>query len=299
MHEPRDPNSNVPANPYTRRWSADTVEGEYQAPPQDRAKGLKNAGGGAAVALGLLLAKFKTVLFFLAQFKFLAIGLKLFSFAGSFFVSVWLYALLFGWKFAFVFLLMIAIHEFGHLAMMRFYGVPGTLPFFIPFMGAFVNMKGRPASVLHEAYIALAGPLTGTAIAVLCFLYGQQTHSTFWIAIAYTGFFLNLFNLAPLMPLDGGRVVGAISPRIWIFGLVLFIVAVFAFHIYNPLIFLLVLLSLPQVIAAWKGRIDPQYYGLTALQRGGVALAYFSLAAFLFGAMLSSHISTPHPASVS
>ena len=269
------------------------IEGEYQ-PPQRAVSGAKRRGAGAiVVTLGLLFAKFKALLFFLLNFKVVFIGLKVLASAGTFLISLWFYTLLFGFPFALVFILQLLVHELGHVGMMRVYGVPGSLPFFIPGFGALINMKGRPASAVHESYIALAGPLAGGAAATLCFLYGQASGHQFWIAAAYTGFFLNLFNLMPVIPLDGGRVVGAVSPRIWIFGLILFVVAAIAFHLWNPLILVLLFISIPQAIAAWRGRIDPAYYQVTPLQRMTILVAYFALIVYLMLAMLASHIAVP------
>ena len=271
-------------------------EGEYLPPSQRPSSNNTWKGFGAgAIGLGFILAKFKSILLILLSFKWIALLLntKILFVGLGFFASIWFYALFWGWKFAVVFVLLILIHELGHAALMRFYGVPASLPYFIPGLGAMINMRGRPSSQLEESYIALAGPLTGTLASLACYAYGEATGDRFWIAIAYTGFFLNLFNLFPVLPLDGGRVVGAISPRIWIFGLVAMIVAAFAFHWFNPLMLILIVLSIPQAIAAWRGQVDTAYHDLSAVQRGGVALAYFSLAGFLFAAILATQVAVP------
>ncbi len=270
-------------------------EGEYLPPPERRNSNNAWKGIGAgAVGIGLLFAKFKSLFFFLVSFKWFLLGGKLLLSSFSFFASVWFYALFWGWKFAFVFVIMILIHELGHAVFMRVLGIPASLPYFIPGMGALINMRGRPASALAEAYVALAGPLAGTLAALGCYVIGEAEQSSFWTAAAYTGFFLNLFNLAPVMPLDGGRVAGAISPRIWIFGLVAMVVAAIAFHWWNPLLLILIVLGIPQVIAAWQGRLDPEYYALTMGQRATIAVAYFGLASFLFAAMLATQVTVPH-----
>jgi len=291
-----DPNSGWAERPENRQY--DVQEGEYQPPQpaqrqtQNRAKGL----GAIGIAIAAFLAKFKAVLLVLLNLKWFAIGIKLFWFAGSFLASVWFYALFWGWKFGLVFVILIAVHEFGHWFTMRFYGVPSSLPFFIPGMGALVNMTGRPASAFHESLIALAGPLIGGLGSAVCAYVGFTTHESFWLAAAYLGMLINLFNLAPVMPLDGGRIVGSISPRIWVAGLALFIVAIVAFRIFNPLIIILILLSIPQVVAAWRGNLDPHYYGVTLPERIGIAIGYFGLAACLFAGMLATHVTVPgHP----
>lgn len=274
----------------------DVTEGEYLPPDphaveqkQNRAKG----AGALLVAIGALLVKFKGLLLVLLNLKYAVVLLKVFWFAGSFLASVWFYALFWGWKFGLIFVVLIGIHEFGHWFAMKFYGVPSSLPFFIPGMGALVNMRAHPASAFHESLIALAGPAAGTAASAACAYIGFSNHEPFWIAAAYIGLFLNLFNLAPVMPLDGGRVVGSISPRIWIGGLALFIVAMLWFHLFNPLIIILIVLSIPQVIAAWRGTLDPRYYNVTLGQRLAVGAAYFGLAAVLFAGMLYTRIPVP------
>lgn len=295
-------NTRLRMNPHETGWAEreehkryDVVEGEYQTPQpqthatQNRAKGL----GAIGLAIAALLAKFKTILLVLLNLKWFAVGLKIFWFAGSFLASVWFYALFWGWKFGLVFVLLIAVHEFGHWFTMRFYGVPSSLPFFIPGMGALVNMRGRPASAFNESLIALAGPLAGALGSAACAYAGFATHEKFWLAAAYLGMLINLFNMAPVMPLDGGRIVGSISPRIWVGGLAIFVAAMFVFHLFNPLIVILILLSIPQVIAAWRGHLDAHYYGVSLPQRLGITASYFALAALLFAGMLWTHVSVP------
>ncbi|HTV72102.1 MAG TPA: site-2 protease family protein [Candidatus Acidoferrales bacterium] len=269
------------------------LQGTYIPPP--KRDGWRKNAGPAAVGLGLLAAKFKAVLYLLLSFKWFALGLKFFGSSLSLIVSVWFYALFWGWPFAAVFVALIFVHEMGHALVMRIYGVPGSLPYFIPGLGALINMQGPPASVLHESYIALAGPVFGSLGALACYLYGLGTLNAFWIACAYTGFFLNLFNLFPVLPLDGGRVVGSISPRIWIFGLVAIIVAALSFHWWNPLLLILIIPAIPRAIAAWRGMPvnAAAYYQLTLLQRTGVAVAYFGLCGLLFIGMQAARIPVP------
>jgi Zn-dependent protease len=266
------------------------LEGAY-LPPEHKAAPWK-AGGGALVGLGLLASKFKGLWLVLLNLKWFAVGAKVLLSSFSLVASIWFYALFWGWKFALVFVLLIAIHEAGHALFMRFYGVPGSLPYFIPGFGALIAIKGKPASVLHESYIALGGPLLGTAGALCCYVYGLSTLNPFWTAAAYTGFFLNLFNLFPVLPLDGGRVVGSISPRVWIFGFVALFAAAIVFHWWNPLLLVLVILGIPRAVAAWRGTSkDEAYYALTTTQRMGVAAAYFGLCGVLLLAMLVSRVS--------
>jgi Zn-dependent protease len=277
------------APPHEQRAEGTYLPPQSQQPPRNRWAG----AGAGAVGLALLLAKAKGLLIVLLNLKWFLVGGKLLLSSLTFLASVWFYALFWGWPFAFVFVLLILVHELGHAVFMRALGVPASMPYFIPGMGALITMKGRPASVLQEAYIALAGPLVGSLASFACYVYGTATGTQFWIAVAYTGFFLNLFNLFPVVPLDGGRVVGAISPRIWVAGLIALVVAAVAFRWYNPLLIILVILSVPQVFAAVRGRLDTRYYALAAEQRITIAVAYFGLAALLFVFMLAARVPVP------
>jgi len=156
------------------------------------------------------------------------------------------------------------------------------LPTFIPFVGAWIQLKDLPHDAETEAYVGIAGPLLGTAGALGCFYLARSTGSTLLLALAYTGFFLNLFNLIPLAPFDGGRVTAAISPRLWLIGAPL-LVALF-FYSPSPLLILMAVLALPNVMKAWRGLRSPeeqQYYAVRAETRVSYAAVYLGLAAFL------------------
>jgi len=168
------------------------------------------------VALGLLLTKFKFVL--LALFKLKFVGTSV-----SMLVSVGAYALLFPLPFAVGFVALIWIHEMGHVLQLRREGIKASAPMFIPFLGAFVAMKEMPKDALAEARVGLAGPLLGTLGALGALGLYALTTEPLLLGLAYVGFFLNLFNLAPMLPLDGGRAVGAMSPLFWVLGVLVMV----------------------------------------------------------------------------
>src|SRR5215212_2262839 len=167
---------------------------------------------------------------FIVKFGAVIFKLKIFTVAGSMIVSVGAYALLGGWWFGLGLVLLIFVHEMGHVLELRRQGVPASAPLFIPFMGAVVGMKQMPKNAWKEAQVALAGPLLGTLGAAAVWAYGSWTDSNFWIAMAFVGFFINLFNLLPIVPLDGGRAVAALHPAIWAVGLA----GLVALAIYRP-----------------------------------------------------------------
>ena len=140
-------------------------------------------------------------------------------------VSVAAYALIWGWKFAIGFVVLLFIHEMGHVIALRREGVEASAPVFIPFMGALVWAKSLGGNALAEARVGLAGPILGTIGAAACLPIAAATGSDLWRALAFTGFFLNLFNLLPVTPLDGGRAMAALAPWMWFVGLGAIVVA--------------------------------------------------------------------------
>jgi Zn-dependent protease len=191
--------------------------------------------------------------------------------------------LIWGWPYAVGVVVLLLIHEMGHYVAARQCGLNVGAPTFIPFVGAWIELKDQPLNVKTEAYIAVAGPLLGTVGAVAFYLYGRYTGNNLMVAISYTGLFLNLFNLIPLSPFDGGRITAILSPRVWLLGAPL-MVAVMLYRP-SPILIIVAILAIPQVIKAWN--YDPEapenkaYYGVpleTKLEYGAL---YLALTAYL------------------
>lgn len=221
----------------------------------------------------------KALLFLLATGK---LG-KLFITAGSMVLSIFAYAWAFGWPYAVGFVALIFVHEMGHYVAARRRGLAVGAPTFIPFVGAWIELKDRPHDAETEAYVGFAGPFIGTLGALGCYFAARATDSMLLLALSYAGFFLNLFNLIPLSPFDGGRITAVLSPRLWLIGVPI-LVGLF-FYRPSPLLILMALLAAPQVRQAW--RYDPQapenaaYYSVSLEQRLTYAVYYLTLAGFL------------------
>jgi Zn-dependent protease len=201
---------------------------------------------------------------------------------GSMLLSLVTYAFLFGWRYAAGFVALIFAHEMGHFLAARQRGLEVGLPTFIPFVGAWIQLKEQPMDAETEAYVGIAGPMLGSAAAFVCYLVAQNEGSKLLMALAYAGFVLNLFNLIPLSPLDGGRIVSVISPRIWLVGVPI-LVAVF-FWSPSPLLVIIAILAAPQVWAALTSRgaaAGAAYYRASASVRFSYGAQYLALAAFL------------------
>ena len=208
---------------------------------------------------------------------------KLLTTGGSMLLSVVLYAFVFGWRYAVGFVALLFIHEMGHFVAARQRGLGVGLPTFIPFIGAWTELKDRPHDAETEAYVGLGGPLLGTVGAVGCYLLARNEGSNWLLAVAYSGFFLNLFNLIPMMPFDGGRITAVLSPRIWLLGVPI-LGALFVYRP-SPILFIVALLAAPQVWKAIKYRSDsPEavtYYAVPTRTKWEYALFYLALLAFL------------------
>lgn len=209
---------------------------------------------------------------------------KLFVTGGSMILSMFVYSLTFGWRYAVGFVLLIFFHEMGHYLAARNKGLDVGAPMFIPFVGAWIQLKDIPHNVHTEAYIGFAGPLVGTLAAIACYWIARDTDSQLMLALAYSGFMLNLFNLIPISPLDGGRITAIISPKVWLFGVPLLV----ALFLYNPspMLILIAVLALPQLKAALKkdggaSELPEGYYEVDINVRVNYAVFYLGLAGFL------------------
>ncbi len=234
----------------------------------------------------ILLSKFKFGLFFLlGKLKYLLVFLKFGKFLTTFasmFLMVWVYARLYGWVFGVGFVLLIFVHEMGHFLTARRVGLNVSAPIFIPFMGAFITMKDQPRDAVTEATVAAGGPILGSVGAFLCAAMYLLTGQDFWLALAYSGFMINLFNLIPFHPLDGGRIVTAISLKMWLVGIPLMLLTALKF--FNPIIILLLILGIPQIYHQWK-LSKTGYYDTPLSTRLTFAVLYFGLIILLGGGM--------------
>lgn len=208
---------------------------------------------------------------------------KLVTTGGTMLLSLGVYATMFGWLYAMGFIALLFAHEMGHYIAMRQRGLDAGAPVFIPFVGAFIAMKQLPHDAETEAYVAIAGPLVGTTAAFAAFTYADQTGSRLWLAVSYAGFFLNLFNLIPLSPLDGGRITAVLSPRIWLVGVPV-LIAAFLYRP-SPMLVLIAILAAPQVLAAWRydasAPENRAYYGIPLKAKIEYGMLYLLLAAAL------------------
>jgi len=254
-------------------------------PPAERRSGVKRLAGPLAV-LAAAAAKLKGVLLLLPK-------LKLLTTSGSMLVSVAAYSLIWGWSFAAGFVLLILVHEMGHVVQLRREGVKASAPMFIPFVGAAVAMRELPRDALAEARVGLAGPVLGSLGAAALVPVWLATGNDFWAALAFTGLFLNLINLMPVLPLDGGRAMAAMAPWMWFVGFG----AMVALTIWkpNPILLLILLVGGMETWRRWRARrsgsdADAAYYRVLPRHRLAVGAVYVGLIVALGVGMDLLHI---------
>ncbi len=239
---------------------------------------------GAAVLA--FLAKLKAILLFAGQFKLLVT-------AGSMAVSVVAYASLWGWTFAVGFVVLLLVHEMGHVIALRREGIRASAPTFIPFLGAVISSRSLGDDALAEARVGLAGPILGSIGAGACLLIWKLTGNPYWQALGFTGLFLNLFNLLPVVPLDGGRAMAAMSPWMWIGGFVAMVVLAILYP--NPVIILIVVFA---AMETWRrlrqrragGAVQAAYYRVSPRGRALVGGVYLGLVVLLVLGMHVTHL---------
>jgi len=234
-----------------------------QAPPQNTGRG--GLATGALAVLGVVL-KFK--------------GLTLTVVSTG--VTALLYAQLFGWAFGVGIVLLILVHESGHLVVARMMGMPVTLPVLIPFLGAFVSMKQAPKTVAQESLMAVGGPVLGSLAAGLCYagalLMPNTSTGHLLRALAYFGFLINLFNLVPVTPLDGGRVLSLLSKWFNVAGLVVAAGLLLFGNFQSPILFLVLIFGAFSTFQRFRSTtLNPAYYAVDARTKVIVGAIYLGL----------------------
>src|ERR1041385_1258485 len=257
---------------------------EYKAPTEEtpcrRLKKERCPVSVVGVVIEKFFAKLKVIL--LPLLKFLPILLKS---GGTMLLMIWVYMQLWGWQFALGFVLLLLVHETGHLIVAKKFGLKVGAPVFIPFMGAFIALKETPRNAWMEACVGIGGPMLGSFGALICNALGEMFAVPIFVALGWFGYFLNLFNLTPVGMLDGGRIVTALSRWLWLPGFALLLW--FGWKYPNFIIWLIVLLSLPRIYSLFRRRTEEEqrYFEVTPSQRWIMSVLYFGLIALLLFGM--------------
>jgi Zn-dependent protease len=259
-----------------------------------------------------------SVLFGKAKYVIAALKITKLSSLASMLLSSAAYGYIFGWPFGIGMVGLIFVHECGHAIAMHHHKIPFTPMVFVPFMGASIGMTEHPANAEIEAQVALAGPILGSCAALSLGLAGNLTDSQLLLALADWGYMINLFNLLPseyLIPslppsllhplllvvgtLDGGRVLGAISPYFGLVGLGAGAGIIYSGMVSNPLFYLIMMGGTYHTVSQFAGwnesHLPPNYYNLDRMTQGKIFAAYLMLVAGLLFAMKQNNTKRKSP----
>jgi Zn-dependent protease len=258
--------------------------------PQERTRPLRRRVGGAVAGAGALVAKFASTV---KGGVLLLPKLKLLTTAGTALVSVAAYSLFWGWSFAAGFVVLLFVHEMGHVVQLRREGIKASSPMFIPFLGAVIASRSLGENAVAEARVGLAGPVLGSLGAAACLVAAEATGSRFLFALAYVGFLINLFNLIPVTPLDGGRAMAAMAPALWFVGFAAIVAT--AFVVPNPFMIVIIVFAGLDLYRRWQHRRSrtlqsAAYYRVSPRARAAVAVVYVGLIVLLALGMDTAYI---------
>ena len=248
----------------------------FSPKPEPKKSLLQNIGTGI-VGIGVVALKFKFLIFGALKTSL------------SMLLMIWVYSMLWGWRFAAGLVFLIFVHEMGHVLAAKLLGLPVSAPLFIPFIGASITMKQNPRDAWIEAWMAYGGPLAGCIGSWIAWAISLQLNEPWIMAVAAVSFLINLFNMIPVPPLDGGRICAAVSPWFWIIGLVLLGLAIFYFHAWNSIVIIVLVLivALPrmkQTLFEKPSEEMQNYYRIHISNRLIMGLLYlFLIAVLLFG----------------
>ncbi|MDQ3724319.1 MAG: site-2 protease family protein [Actinomycetota bacterium] len=241
--------------------------------------------GGLLIPLVFLASKGKGLILAVAKIKAVTT-------LGTMFVSIAAYAWAFGWPFAVGFVLLLFVHEMGHVIQLRREGVEASAPIFIPFLGAMIAAKSLGKDAVAEARVGLAGPILGTLGTLLPLAVWLATGSDLWRALAYVGFFLNLINLLPVLPLDGGRAMAVLGPKVWIAGILIAVAAAVIFL--GPFMLVIILiLGGPELYHRFKNRHSQEsrdFHSVPTRAKLTVAAVYLTLTALLIAGIAETYV---------
>lgn len=266
------------------------VQSTYPVAPRETIVTKTKKALGPIGVIGVVILKF------IGKIKFiLPILLKS---GGSMLITIGVYAMVWGWIYAAGFVGLILLHECGHLIVAKKFGLKVSAPMFIPFVGAFIALKEAPRNAWMEASVGIGGPIFGSITALACHAAALYFNVPLLIALAWSGYFLNLFNLAPVGMLDGGRIVTALSPWLWLPGFAL--LAWLGWTHPNIIIWILLVMALPRIFSLFRKRTEEEqrYFEVAPSQRWIMGGMYFGLIAAL---VLGMHVAQlqlhrlPHP----
>ncbi|TMC54906.1 MAG: site-2 protease family protein [Chloroflexi bacterium] len=264
----------IPPPPQYQATSDIPPQSPYHYSPTPKQGGNRGAVGWLGSAALAVWAVVKYGLFFV--FKIPALATLL-----SAMVSFGAYSLLYGGWFAVALVVMLFVHEMGHVLEIRRQGMHATAPIFIPFLGAAIFQRQHPTDALKQAQIGIAGPIAGTLGATVAWVLYSSTQNPVFLLAASIGFFLNLLNLIPVWQLDGAWILAPVSPWFQVAGLVMIGVSVFVFHFASFLLIIIAVLGIQTMRAGFRNANNPYYTSVPMQARLALGAAWLGLVIYL------------------
>lgn len=286
--DPQNPQPPQPPAPEYRPFDGyEPFQEGRPAPSPQPARGRGLMGGLMSILFGIwAIVKWGGLLLF----KFKILGTLV-----TMLVSFGLYAFALGPIAALGIVVMLFVHEMGHVVEIRRQGMPASAPLFIPFMGAAIFQRSHPTDALRQAEIGIAGPIAGTVASIAALALYGSTGWKFLLAWAWFGFFVNLFNMIPFGMLDGGWILAAASKWFQVAGLGLMAIAVLFFHLtFSPVLIILLIVGIPTMIQRFRDDRLPYYRTVPVAGRFIMGFAWLGLVAILgFGLMQTAQLISP------
>lgn len=274
MSQNDSPYNYVPPPPQYQGQSDIPPQSPYHYSPSPQRRSTSGLLGYLGSALLAVWAVVKYGLIFLVK-------IPAFATLFSALVSFGAYALVFGPWFAVALVVMIFVHEMGHVLEIRRQGMAATAPVFIPFLGAAIFQRQHPTTAVKQAQIGIAGPIAGTLGATAAFLLYGSTQNPVFLLAASIGFFLNLFNMLPVWQLDGAWVLAPVSPWFQVLGLAAIVVLVLFFHFFSVILLLIAILGIGSARAAFRNAQNPYYTSVPGNARVALGAAWLVLTLYL------------------
>jgi len=206
-------------------------------------------------------------------------------------ISFGSYAVFWGPWYAFSLVLMILVHEMGHVVEIRRQGMQATAPVFIPFLGAAIFQRSHPTDAMKQAQIGIAGPIAGTIGATAAFLLFQSTHIPVLLLMAWIGFYINLFNLVPIWMLDGAWIMGPTTRGVRLVASLVVLAVAYLFHAaVSPLLVVIGLVGVATAVLGRNKESNPYFASVPASARAAIGVAWLVMVLYLGVASAQAYV---------
>lgn len=199
------------------------------------------------------------------------------------------YSWLFSIPFALLLIFCLVVHEYGHIRAMKYFGMKTKGIYLIPFVGGAAVGENNLNTRWQNVVISIMGPVFGTALSIIALLLYYITGMPIFAGVAGINALLNLFNLLPILPLDGGHILKAITfsmhsiagLMLCICGILLGIVISYSFGL--ALLWFLLFIGSFEILLEWRHRQHSSLLPLDLYGQVFSAVWYLAIMGILLG----------------